>query len=214
MSKSKKKKENLNLLVLGGSQGIGATTYNYLVSSGHVVFTAQDKPPIVALDDSYNRGFFYYINYLEPSTSVGLVQKFVEGDIKLDGLLWCDEYNEPQPKFLWNAFDYKDSFMQNVIGVAQLLIYLEKHEVLKYAAPALFTTESRKVGSEYLPYGAAKAAMRSYLEFIHVTYPLESELLFIPRPEDTDDVSWDSYTEAVLKTFVSGHSGMGRTVSY
>ena len=212
MSK-KKNKENLNLLVLGGSQGIGATTYNYLVSSGHVVFTAQDKPPIASLDDSYSRGF-YYINYLEPSTSVGLVQRFVEQDIKLDGILWCDEYNEPNPKFLWNAFDYKDSFMKNVIGVSQLLIYLEKHEVLKYSAPVLFTTESRKVGAEHLPYGAAKAAMPSYIEFIHATYPLECELLFIPNPRESDAMSWDGYTEAVLKTFVSGHSGMGRTVKY
>ena len=210
----KPEKDRLHLLLLGGSQGIGATTYNYLVSSGHVVYTAQGTPPIRSFDDTYDRGFFYFIDYLEPSTSVGLVQKFVEAEVKLDGLLFCDEYGDPQPKFLWNAFDYKDAFLQNVIGVSQLIIYLEKHEVLKYAVPTILTTETRKIGSEYLPFGAARAAMPAYLEYISKTYPLESELLFIPRPTDTDDLSWDAYTEAVLKTFESGHTGMGRTISY
>lgn len=211
---SKKKSPTLNLLILGGSQGIGATTYNYLVSNGHRVFTSQSNPPIASLDDAYDRGFFYYMDYLQPSTAVGLVTEFVEKDIKLDGLLFCDEYSESQPKFLWNAFDYRDTFLQNVIGPTQLLIYLEKHEVLKYAVPTIFTTESRKVGSEYLPYGAASASLPSYLDFVAKTYPLNSEILYIDRPDENDALSWDSYTEAVLKVFAEGYSGMGKKVSY
>jgi hypothetical protein len=142
------------------------------------------------------------------------VKEFTEEDLKLDGIAFLHSMAEAQPKYLWNAFNYREHFLVNVIGPTQLLIYLEHWEILKFGAPVVFCVNTGRIGGEFLPYGASQHALRPYVEFIHKTYPLNSDLLFIDRPEDGSDSQLDSFTEAMLKVFTKGYAGMGRIIDY
>ena len=201
-----------HLLVLGASRGIGCTTANYLRSSGHTVYTAQRTPQIQALtDEGTDKGFWAALDFQDPSQAVDLVQKFVADEIKLDGILCCTSYAEPKPKYLYNLFDFQHHLTANVIGPLMLLIYLEHHGVLKFAAPVVFVLDDRRIGSEYLAYGASRKALRPMVEAAHKTFPLHSDLLFAPLPEN-QELGADSFTEAMLKVFTEGHAGMGRVL--
>ena len=209
--------EKKHLLLVGASRGVGCTTSNYLRSSGHVIYTAQRHPPISSLEtdlDSEKEGFFKHCDFNQPAHAIDLVKDFTEEDIKLDGVLFCVSKAEVKPKYIWNAFDYREHLLVNVIGPVQLLTYLEHYEILKFGSPAVFTVNTGRVGSEYLPYGASQHALRPYVDFIHKTYPLTSDLLFVDRPEDGSDAQLDAFTEAILKVFTQGYSGMGKVINY
>ena len=206
-----------SLLLVGASRGIGCTTSNYLRSSGHVIYTAQRHPPIASLEtdlDSDKEGFFKHCDFNQPSHAIDLVQTFTEKDVKLDGVLFCVSQAEAKPKYLWNAFDYREHFLVNVIGPVQLLVYLEHYEILKFGAPAVFTVNTGRIGGEFLPFGASQSALRPYVDFVHKAYPLNSDLLFIDRPEDGSEPQLDAYTEVMLKVFTEGYDGMGKVISY
>jgi hypothetical protein len=99
----------------------------------------------------------------------------------------------------------------NVIGPMMLLIYLEHHEVLKFGAPVIFLLDDRRLGSQYLAYGASRKALRPFVEAVHKAYPMHSDLLYISPPEPSD-LAVDTFTEAVGKIFKEGHSGLGRVL--
>ena len=155
-----------HILIAGASRGFGCATANFLRSSGHIIYTTQRTPPMALMkedQDEDEAGFWHPCDFVEPAQSVELVQKFVDGEVKLDGILFCTSYADSKNKYLYNTFDFQRHMTVNVIGPMMLLIYLEHHEVLKFGAPVIFLLDDRRLGSQYLAYGASRKALRPFV---------------------------------------------------
>lgn len=183
-----------NILVIGGSKGIGKATITNLVEENHVYNVSRTSP-----DFSHN-------NLTNFSLDI-LTDELPEID-KIDTLIYCPGSINLKPISRLKLEEFRDDFEINVIGAVKTIQkYLPKLKEGNSPNILLFSTVASKLG---MPFHASVAAAKSAVEGL--TKSLGAELAptirvnaIAPTVTDTDLASKLLRNERMIDNITERH---------